>query len=300
MKWTYKVIRTILVSLLSLAVGIPVLIYTSLWLRPVREKLRVEAEQQLSALMNAEVRISELDIEPFTRLILRDASVSVAPEDTVLDLRELTAGFSIQELLFKRRIVITDVVLMDPHISVYRESAGAPLNVDPIIQALKGDGSKPPMNFDLAVQTVVIRGARLDYDIHDREKKASGTDPNHLRILGLNADINAPRVSRDSISVRLRRLQFREQGGLNLTRLSGDVVYTPEQLTIDGLTLRMPSSTLKFADMNLGLKSAKVGDISLLKGSKIDLKDMAALLPFDPKIISDPIELSGVAEVYRD
>lgn len=300
MRWTYKVIRTILVSLLSLAVGIPVLIYTSLWLSPVREKLRVEAEQQLSALMNADVKISELDIEPFSRLILRDASISVAPADTVLNLRELSAGFSIQELLLKRRIVITDVVLMDPHISVSRESADAPLNIDPIIKALKGDGSKPPMNFDLAVQTVVIRGARIDYDVLDTGNIPAGLDPNHLRVVGLNADINAPRISRDSISVRLRRLQFREQGGLNLTRLSGDVVYTPERLTIDGLTLRMSSSMLKFADMNLGLKSEKVGSVTLLRGSKIDLNDLAAVLPFNPKIIAEPIELSGVAEVFRD
>ncbi len=287
-------------SLLSLAVGIPVLIYTSLWLSPVRDKLRQEAEQQLSALMDARVSIRELDIEPFTRLILRDASVSVAPADTVLQLNELTAGFSLQDLLFKRRIVITDVVLMDPHVALRRDSVGAPLNVDPIIRALKGDGSKPPMNFDLAVQTVVIRGGRADYDVLDQAGTADGTDFNHLRITGLNADINAPRVSRDSVSVRLRRLQFREAGGLTLSRLSGDVVYTPERLTINGLTLRMPSSALKFADMALALQTPEVGTVELLSGSQVNLRDLAAVLPFDPKILANTIKLSGSAQIFRD
>ena len=300
MRWTYKIIRTILVSLLSLAVGIPVLIYTSLWLSPVRNQLRVEAQRQLSALMDADVNIRELDIEPFSRLILRDAAVTVQPADTVLQLRELSAGFSLQDLLLRRRIVITDVVLMDPRVALRRDSVSAPLNVEPIIRALKGDGSKPPMNFDLAVQTVVIRGGEAFYDVLDRETITAGTDPNHLKITGINADVNAPRVSRDSVSVRLRRLQFREESGIVLSRLSGDVVYTPERLTINGLTLRLPASTLRFADMNLALKSDEVGPVSLLSGSQISLNDLAPVLPFDSKLIPNPVKLSGRAELFRD
>lgn len=287
-------------SLLSLAVGIPVLIYLLLWLGPVREQLRIEAQDQLSSLLAADVDIRELDVEPFTRLILRDASVAVAPADTVLNLRELSAGFSLRDLLLRRRIVITDVVLMDPDIELRRDSIGAPLNLQPVIDALKGDGSKPPVDFDLAVNTLIIRGGRVSYDVMNAQPAANGTDLHHLKIRGLNADVNAPGISRDSVSVRLRRLQFYETGGLNLTRLSGDVVYTPERLTIDGLTLRLPQSALNFGNIDLALKGARLGSVELKGGSRVMPSDLASLLPFDLSVISDPVEISGNVDVFRD
>lgn len=300
MRWTYKIIRTILVSLLSLTVGIPVLIYLSLWFLPVREKLRTEAQQQLSALIGAEVSIKELNIEPFSRLKLGDASVAVAPADTALTLRELSAGFSVRDLLLYRRFVITDVELMEPSLYLHRDSAGAPLNVEPIIVALKGDGKKPPTRFDLAVNTVIIRGGKVRYDVDDCDFKADATDFNHLQILGLNADINAPRISSDSISVRLRRLQFHERGGLILTRLSGDVVYTPERLLVNGLTLRLPQSGLEFSNIDLALKDNRMGFIDLRGGSHLSLDDLASVLPIDAAVVPDPVEFSGRVELFRD
>lgn len=300
MKWTYRIIRTILVSLLSLTVGIPVLIYLLLWLSPVRERLRSEAERQLSVLMDASVSIGELDVEPFTRLVLSEAGVTVADADTVLTFDRLTAGFSLRDLLMRQRIVITDIVLIEPEISLRRDSAGAPLNVEPIIAALKGDGKKPPVDFDLAVNTVVIRGGKVSYDVTDCPLKSDGTDFNHLRFRGLNADINAPRICRDSVSVRLRRLQFNEAGGLVLSRLSGDVVYTPERLSIDGLTLRLPKSLLRFDGVDLAFHESRVGEVSLKAGSIVSLEDLASVVPFDVSVINDPLELSGRVELFAD
>ncbi len=287
-------------SLLSLAVGIPVLIYLLLWFGSVRERLRDSAQKELSTLLDARVDIRELDVEPFSRLVLKDASISVAETDTVLTFNVLTAGVRLYDLLVKRRIVVTDVVLLDPQISLRRDSVGSPLNVEPILRALKGDGKKPPVNFDLAVNTVIIRGGSVSYEVGPTDSRPSGVDLNHLEIKGLNADINAPRISRDSVSVRLRRLQFHKVGGPVLTRLSGDVVYTPERLTVNGLTLRMPNSALAFEDLDLALRGDRLGDVALKPGSRVMLSDLSGLLPFDPSVVSDPVELSGRVELFRD
>ena len=301
MKRTYRIIRTILVSLLSLTVGMPVLIYLSLWLSPTRERLRSEAEQQLSALIGAEVTIRDLNIEPFTRLRLERASVLTAPGDTALTLRELGAGFSLRDLLVRRRFVITDVELMEPELRLRRDSVGAALNVAPILEMLKGDGTKPPTRFNLAVNTVIIRGGTVCYDVDKCEHQEEGMlDPNHLKILGLNADINAPRISSDSISVRLRRLQFHERSGIVLTRLSGDVVYTPERLTVDNLTLRMPQSCLEFSDIDLALTGERMGFIDLRRGSSISAADLEPVLPFNAALLDDPVMLGGRIELFRD
>lgn len=297
----YKIIRTILVSLLSMMAGIPILIYILLWLSPVREYLRVETERQLSALLDADVGVGTLSVEPFSRIVINDAYVAVAPGDTALTFRELSAGFSLRDLLKSRRIVITDVELMEPAVNLRRDSIAASLNIAPILNALKGDEEKPPVDFDLAVNALIIRGGRLDYDVADcPEPDVHTTDFNHLHIRGFNADVNAPRIHRDSVNVRLRRLQFYETGGLMLTRLSGDVVYSPERLQVNGLTLRLPQSSIEFSDIDLALNQNRYGFIDLRSGSHINLADFASLLPFDTGVITDPIELSGRGELFRD
>lgn len=290
-----------LVSLLSMIVGIPVLIYILLWLSPVRESLRSATERQLSALLDAEVGVGRLSVEPFSRLVLNDAYVAVAPGDTALTFRELSAGFSLRDLLRSRRFVITDVELMEPVISLRRDSLTAPLNIEPIIHALKGDEERPPVDFDLAVNAVIIRGGRLDYDVADHpEPDLQTTDLNHLHIRGFNADVNAPRIRRDSVNMRLRRLQFYETGGLVLTRLSGDVIYNPERLQVNDLTLRLPQSSIEFSDIDLALNQERYGFIDLRSGSHINLSDFASLLPFDSGVLTEPIELSGRGELFRD
>ena len=52
MIWAYKIIRSILVSLLILTVGIPVILYLTLWLPPVQDSLRDIAEEQLTGFWN--------------------------------------------------------------------------------------------------------------------------------------------------------------------------------------------------------------------------------------------------------
>lgn len=64
----YKIFRSILVSLLILTVGIPVILYLTLWLPPVQDSLRDIAEEQLTGLLGTKVDIGTLRIEPFTRI----------------------------------------------------------------------------------------------------------------------------------------------------------------------------------------------------------------------------------------
>ncbi len=47
----YKIFRSILVSLLILTVGIPAILYLTLWLPPVQDSLRDIAEEQLTGLL---------------------------------------------------------------------------------------------------------------------------------------------------------------------------------------------------------------------------------------------------------
>lgn len=297
MKWVYRIIRTILVSSLFLAVGIPIFLYLALWLGPTRAKIRQIAQSELSELLGARVDIGSLEILPFTRLQLGDISI-VEAGDTILKAEALNAGISGRNLL-RQRLVITDVELMSPDIRVNRDSIGAPLNVQPIFDRLKGDSSKPPTHFNLAVHTVVIRNGSGRYDVLNLPHKESGFDVNHIRLHDLDADLTAPKIANSNIRVSLKRLSVSEESGLRLRKLAAVVNLSGNVLSILKPELILGETSLKLADMSLNLAGNEIGSVEILRGSKICAPDFSAFHPSLAEIAS-PIGLSGRIDLMRD
>lgn len=288
-----------LVSLLSMTVGIPLLLYILLCLPAVHDKIRTVAAEELSELLGARVSIGKLNVVPFNRLELEDVSIALGA-DTILLANGLNAGISVRNLV-TGRIVVTDVELMSPDIRVWRDSVGAPLNVQPIFDRLKGKDDKKPKKFNLAVHTVVIRSGRMSYDVLSEPRKTEGLDPSHLKLYELRADLTAPKISNEKITVSLKRLNFTERSGLTLKKLSANVSYTDSILSLAKLRLRLPESTLAFADMaiNLHRGAEKISDIELLRESHIKLSDLSPLFP--PLATTDAqINLAARAELFAD
>lgn len=286
-----------MVSLLCCAVGIPILLYLLLWLNPVHEKMRSVAESRLSELLGADVEIGRLRILPFNRVEISDVAV-IERADTLLTAAALNAGISGRNLLFRQRLVITDVELMSPDIRLRRANPESPLNIQPVIDKLKGDGSKPPSQFDIAVHTVVIRSGSGSYNV-DSAPARPGFDPNHLRLLDLNADLTAPRIANGKVRVSLKRLTVAEQSGLRVRRLAADVELADSLLSISGFNLALNSSELHLEPTTLNLKSRAIGRLKLLSGSTINPADLAPIVPQLAEVPS-PLMIQADAQLFRD
>lgn len=297
MKWTYRILRTIIVSLLFLAVGIPIFLYLVLWLAPVHNRIRDVVRTELSGILGSEVNIGRLEVVPFTRLKLNDISI-VEAGDTILSAQALNAGVSGRNLL-RGRIVVTAVELMEPDIRLRRDSAGAPLNVQPIFDRLKGDGSKPPTRFNLAVHTVVIRHGSARYDVDSAARRHEGFDVNHIALTGLNADLTAPKISNGDIRVSLKRLAVRERSGLHMRRLAATINLHDSLLTVNGLTLYLDNTKLAFADMDVKLRGYEVATVELLPGSAIYPADLAAFHP-GLAAVAGPLKINARVDVMTD
>lgn len=298
MRQLYRIFRTIVVSLLLLAVGIPTLLYLLLWLPPVHEKLRSVATQELSELLGAEVGIGQLRVLPLTRVELNNVSI-ISAGDTLLTADALNAGVSGRNLLFRQRLVITDVELITPDIRIRRDSAGAPLNIQPVLTKLKGDGTKPPKEFDLAVHTVVIRNGIASYNVDSEPLKSASFDPSHIFINDFNADVTAPKISNGNIDIRLKRLTLSEKSGLRVRRLAAGVVIGDSVIKVNGLELNLGGTDLHFAPMALNLSGRKIGQVEILGSSRINVSDAAPILPQLAQL-NTPLKIKASAALFRD
>lgn len=212
-------------------------------LPPVQERLRQLGEEELSRLLGTEVTIGQVSLSPYTRIEIDRVNVSDACGDTALHVGRIGAGVSLSRLLLHGRLTINYVELVDADLRLRRNSSDSPLNIAPIIEALKPrNKTKKPTRFDLQVNTVVIRRTSATYDVESAPPAPDGHfDPNHIAVTGLKADVTIPRLRNDDIIVYLKRLSLAERSGLELTDFHANTHFSASNLSVTDAEIRMPA-----------------------------------------------------------
>ncbi len=237
---------------LVLPLAVPIILYVLLSLPSVQKQIALSAEQELTALLGTDVHLGEVSVAPFNRIVLSDVTVKDNAGVTALEIDHLGAGISIWESLWASRPVISYVELIDLKMALYKPTATAPLNIQPILDRFKSKEKKEPTAFDLAVNLVVIRRSELKYDVLDAAPADSGRfDKNHILVTGLRTDISAPKISNNRLHIDVKRLGASERSGLVLNEFTASVFADTENMEINNLMFEIGRSRFAFNDITL-------------------------------------------------
>ena len=294
MNTVYRILRSLLVFAICLAVASPVILYVALSLPSVQSRVARMCEAELSQLLACRVSVGDLGIVPFNRAVLRNVVVETAPGDTALTVRRLGAGIRLMSLLDSEPVTVSYVELVGMDARLRRDSAGAPLNIQPIIDALSPrKEKKEPSKLDLRINTVMIRSSRVAYD-EGAVAWQTGDErcftPSHIAIDRLRADVRIPRLRDNDFKVEVKRMDFAEEvSGFVLDNLSGNFSMSPDMIALDGIHIRMPDSDLRLSDIHVPLKGGAYtpGDIlssgdlavEILRRSTLSIADIGAFVP---------------------
>lgn len=291
MKTLYRILRLLFVFLLLLVPATIVILYITLSIPAVQNYIRDVTQTELTSLLGTDVSVGKVEIAPFNRVTISDITVNDDNGRTALAVHHLGAGVSLSDLFIRQKIVFSYAELIGFDINLYRDSASTPLNIAPIINRLKGDGSRKDNKFTLAITTVVIRHGSLSYNI--LSAPATDTtrfDPQHLTFNNLRADIKIPAASTDKVDVEIKRMAATEASGLHLENLRMNVAMDRQSASIADLAIDFGESRLAFNDIHLGFSplempgedlGSKSITIATLAGSHIYPADFSA---FDPRL----------------
>lgn len=287
----YNILKGIVVTALVLAVILPLVLFVALEVESVQAPVRNMAQTELSRLLGVKVDIGQVSIAPFNKITVRDICLTgdSAHNDTIAKIRKLGAGLNLYRYLYTGEIQFGYVELIGADITVRQPLPDAPLNISPIIEALKPkDENKEPAKYSLALQTVLLRRCRVSYSKDWLPLQSDRFDINHIQLDNLRADIRIPVLSNDEITVELNRLAFSERCGFVLDGLSGEGKLKDGSMTLSGLELVGGGSILSFSDMAIPVKGDGTFaerlknhrfDISLLKGSKVSVGGLGVFVP---------------------
>jgi len=289
MKWVYKILRTVIVTSLILLAVLPAGVYVALSLPSVQNAVRSAAEKELSKLLNVDVDIDHVSITPFNRAMLYGVRVHDSEGETALTVRKLGAGLSIWSLLVKDRLELSYAEIIGLEANIYKATPESPLNIQPIIDALKPkDKNNPPTKFDFRVNTVVLRTSCVRYNVLSAPRDSGRLDMNHIGIYGINADVRLPEIKNDDFTVVLRRLTLKERSGLTVEDLTGRFHVSATGTEISDLSLKSKGTAIAFSDIGLRYSSWDYmkthirelnADVSLLEGSHVTPADFACFAP---------------------
>lgn len=310
MKRFYKIMRALIVTIIMIVITVPCATFVLLSFPGVHERIEKVAEQELSTLLCADVSIGSLSYSPFNRILLRDVAVSL-DNDTVLTAQRLGAGVNLYELVVHNRPVINYIEIIGVDAKVYADSAGAPLNIQPILEHLKGDDSGTKSEFELMVNTVIVRNIAFSYDIGPCEEVDTVWDstalacrprfnPRHIHVTDLAADILLPRVGSNGIDVRVHRFKACESSGLEIKNLVATCSIDSTAISVRDFALEtshshialepvairlVPGESLMHSIEHAPLSIATIGD------AVVNLVDIA---PFVPALagVDEPVNVS--------
>ncbi len=257
----------------------------------MQDAIKTRAEKEISNFLNSEVKIEKLYIYPFNELRITGLSVFDQKHKKCLYVDILGAGINLWKLIYDQEWVITyaEIIGLNGHIT--QQSPDTPLNIDFIIKAFAPkDKNKPPTQFDLMLHNIVIRKSALSFDrIWLPKKTDHSTDFNHISIYDLKADISIPRLKNDIYDFDIRRLAFKEKGGLDLEKLSLRCMVTPQSIDLSNLLIRLPESEITPENISLNFKS--FNDISevLKKGHHTFIIKNNTVVPSDFAFLYSPL-----------
>ncbi len=311
--WT--AFRAVVSVLLLLVVLLPAGVYTALSTPVVQDKLRGLASRELSALTGAPVTIGAVNIHPFSRLELTDIALvnPVEASDTMLAVRQVSARFELYHFLRTGRIIVDYALLEGIDARLSRPAPGAPLNISPVIEALKGDGKKKePARFDLRISNVAVLDGRLTYDVLSvppREAPEPETlpafDPSHISVRDIELNAYVPRLSNDNYRVDIAHLSFAEASGFELKSLKAKLSANQSGAKAEGLSIRMPFTTLNFAPVQIEWAAfGKIAEALDRRPIELSTAGVNTLCPADfsafvpvlgnfPEVLSVELDASG-------
>lgn len=285
-----KTVRGILVVLVLLAIAIPVALYIMLSSDWAQERIRSIGSAQLSSLLDTGVEIGTVEYSPFNRLKISNVTVADDHGVRALTIRELDTRFELWDLLFNGKIIIDYASLTGVHLQLYRDSVGAPLNIENIVRNLVSDRTdRPEQMFRFRLNDVEILSSSFTYDILSAPVTPDRFNPSHIAVDDISLQAFAPVVSNDNYKVWLRSLSCRERSGIVLSDVSANCFISARSFSVSALRVEMPNSLLAFSDISIpinGIKNIPASlarsdvHVNLTDDSHVSLPDLKAFVPF--------------------
>lgn len=243
----------------------------------VRRTLQTTLQQKL----HTRVSIGRVDIGLFNRVTLTDIQLYDRQNHPLLSAGLASARIELRHLLHKE-IALRTITLVDARIRLNRDAHTA--NYQFLIDAFRTDRPKESSTLNLRINSIILRRVAIQYDRTDRPHTPHQFNPNHFHVKRLDANVSLRRLTRDSLSLRVRHMGLDEASGIILNHLSFDAQAGKRTCIVTNLQVKLPHSHLQQDSLRFDYQGNHTGGLKAILNVTDCRIGTADLTPFIPQL----------------
>lgn len=260
------------------------------------------ASKELSSHLGVPVKIGNVNIEWFNRLVLDNLYLEDQQGQTLFEANHVAAGFEVLPL-FKKKLVFSTVRLFGFSVNLSKKTPDDQLNLQFVIDAFAGkDSTRKNPNIDLRFNSILIRRGNFRYDVESEAPTPGKFNPRHVEIKNLSAKISLKAFNKDSLNANIKKMSFDESSGFALNKLSMNIIGNRDSAFVNNFEIRLPQTDLKIDRARIDMQDVNSASELLnhaplilnISPSQICLKDLSPFVPAFSNF-AETIELSAEA-----
>lgn len=280
-----KRLRHILNTLVWTLLGSYLLLSILLHIPAIQEYTGRCVAKILEDKFGTEVSIGYINLGFLNRLIIDDFNMLDKKDKEMLHASRLSVSMDVTSLL-KGQISISSAQFFGLRANLYKETAAAETNFQFVLDSLKSkDESKTKL--DLHIGSFIIRNGAVKYNNLYIPPTPSKFNTNHISVTHISSDIRIRHITDDEVNLGVKKFSFAEKSGLHLKNLSFSLSANRSRVSLKGLRLELPNSTISSDSITATYIIKGDGKIDLhslsskgnLHSDAISLPDFAFLLP---------------------
>lgn len=226
----------------------------SLRLDVVQRRLAVWVSDMVTEDYGIPLDVEIVDIRGINDIRLKGVLVRDLNGDTLICADEARAYLHTSELL-SGKVRVNTLSIAAPDIRVSRLTPDSPLNIQFLIDIIKGD-KKEKSNPDLRINQISIYDGRVSYDVLSEAPDTVGLDPNHIAVDELCCNVSLKNFRQGTMDLNIRSISGREKCGFRLDKLKGRVKMEGNTIVLSDFELRTPQSNILSDNVELRADSA--------------------------------------------
>lgn len=243
-------------------------------------------ESQLEQQLGAEVEIGRAELGLFNSVHLHDVLLEDKQGKELITSKLIFGKIELRSLLYQR-ISLRNIALFDTRISLYQAKGARQPNFQFVLDAFKGDGkSKTPLH--LRINSFLMRRGEVSFHHWGHPRPAQAVfSSHHIHLRDIDANFSLKHLTKDSINLRIRQLQLKEDCGLQIKQLNLHLTANRKGAVVENLALETGNSRL--AQEKIEMQFDATRDVShwgktlqvsgYLADARVSTRDIAYFVP---------------------
>jgi len=273
-KKVVKIFAIIIVTIILLNV----ILFLTFSIPSVQKYAADFALKKLKPMIGTEASIDGIRIKLFNTVELKGVYLEDKQQDTLFYAGTLSTRIHPWDLL-DNRVSVRKVALENFTGSVYRETPEAPFNFQFLIDAFAGKDKdttqqkKEKAPWHIVVEDLLLKNGSLRYHILSEPETPGKFNAAHIDVKGLQLRASADFLRVEDMRAQIKKLEFTEHSGIQLTRFQADVRGKDSLFSGDKILVSFNDSELEVKEASYHLSSKAF--VVRAKSDHIDVRNVA-------------------------